>query len=60
MLGRSLAAVCLLLTAAGAAPAAAHVIDAPHWLAAGGGLQQSCDRRTGESAREARLPTVER
>jgi hypothetical protein len=44
MLVRSLAAVWILLAAAGAAPAAAQVVDAPHWLAPVSGVAQSCDR----------------
>lgn len=52
MLVRSLAAAWLLLAAAGAAPAAAQVVDAPHWLAAATG-SQSCDRDAGESVRDA-------
>jgi hypothetical protein len=47
MLVRSLAAVWILLAAAGTAPAAAQVVDAPHWLAAATG-SQSCDRHTSE------------
>jgi hypothetical protein len=47
MLVRTLAAAWLLLAAVGAAPAAAQVVDAPHWLAAVTG-SQSCDRHAGE------------
>jgi hypothetical protein len=47
MLVRSLAAACLFLAAAVAAPAVAQVVDAPHWLAAVTG-SQSCDRHAGE------------
>jgi len=47
MLVRSLAAACLFLAAAVAAPAVAQVVDAPHWLAAVTG-SQSCDRDAGE------------
>jgi len=47
MIVRTLAAVWILLAAAGAAPAAAQVVDAPHWLAAVTG-SQSCDRHASE------------
>ena len=50
MLVRSLAAACLFLAAAVAAPAVAQVVDAPHWLAAVTG-SQSCDPQADESAR---------
>jgi hypothetical protein len=46
MIVRTLAAAWLFLAAAGAAPAAAQVVDAPHWLAAVTG-SQSCDRPAG-------------
>lgn len=48
MLARSLAAVWIFLAAAGAAPATAQVVDAPHWLAAATG-SQSCDRQASDS-----------
>jgi hypothetical protein len=52
MLVRSLAVTCLLLAGVGAAPAAAQVVDAPHWLAAVIGAQ-SCDRQADRSVRDA-------
>jgi len=51
MLVRSLAAACLFLAAAAAAPAVAQVVDTPHWLAAVTG-SQSCDRDVGEPQSE--------
>lgn len=47
MLVRTLAAAWLLVAAAGAAPAAAQVVETPHWLAAVT-ASQSCDRHAGE------------
>jgi hypothetical protein len=44
MLVRTLAAAWLVLAAAGAAPATAQVVDAPHWLAPVIGAQ-SCEAR---------------
>jgi len=49
MFARTLAAAWLCLAAAGAAPAAAQVVDAPHWLAVVTG-SQGCDRPAGESS----------
>jgi hypothetical protein len=46
---RTLAAAWLCLAAAGAAPAAAQVVETPHWLAAAGGAQ-SCDRGSARAA----------
>jgi hypothetical protein len=49
MLARSLAATCLLVVAVGAAPAAAQVVETPHWLA-GATDSQACHRQAGEPA----------
>ncbi len=48
MILRTLAAAWLFLAAVGAAPAAAQVVDAPHWLAAVTG-SQSCDRHASDA-----------